>query len=129
MGKWDTFAETNYQLVRLAQDAREYDQKNGDGKDVVLTFCDSSRIDGTIDMWVDARVVRYQSKLAVYYRKGDMVCVRGKVRYKLQDDGSVRAKIYDAVVVSAINLREREAEALGTTAKLEEFIEGAPKFE
>lgn len=94
--KLDTFAETQY-MVKLAQDPKVYKRDDG-SHDVVLTFCDSSRFDNLIDMWVDARVVRGQADRAKRLRKGDIVWIKGKLRFKRQEDGQVRGKIYDAVV-------------------------------
>ena len=60
--KFDTYANTTY-LVRLAQDAKVFPRKD-EGEDVVLTFCDNSRIDSTETLWVDARVVKFQAPRA-----------------------------------------------------------------
>lgn len=103
--KYDTYAQTTY-LVRLAQDAKSFDRTDGE-KDVVLTFCDNSRIDKTESLWVDARVVKFQAPRAVGYKKGDEVQITGKLRFKRQDDGTIRGKIYDAVVNSFVKLSER----------------------
>lgn len=107
--KFDTYSTTTY-LVRLAQDATVFTRKDGEGEDVVLTFIDTSRVDNTMDLWVDARVVRYQADRAKLFRKGDEVQITGKVRYKEQKDGRVRGKIYDASVQSFVALKGREAE-------------------
>lgn len=108
--KYDTFATTTY-LVKLAQDATVFTRSDGEGEDVVLTFVDNSRIESTIDtLWVDARVVRYQSERCKLYRKGDEVQVTGKLRLKEQKDGSIRGKIYDAQVNSFTPLKGRDAE-------------------
>lgn len=104
--KLDTFSETVY-MVKLAQDPKAYPRDDG-SYDVVLTFCDSSRFDTHEDMWVDARVVRGQSDRARKFRKGDQVQIKGKMRYKRQDDGRYRGKIFDAVVNSFVNTSERE---------------------
>ena len=103
--KLDTFAETVY-MVKLAADPKAYPRDDG-SHDVVLTFCDSSRFDNHEDMWVDARVVRGQSDRAKKMRKGDQVQVKGKVRYKRQEDGKYRGKIFDAVFQSFVNTSER----------------------
>lgn len=103
--KFDTYANTTY-LVRLAQDAKVFDRKD-EGQDVVLTFCDNSRIDSTETLWVDARVVKFQAPRAKGYKKGDEVQVMGKLRFKKQDDGTLRGKIYDAVVNSFVKLSDR----------------------
>lgn len=105
--KYDTFAETTY-LVRLAQDAKVFDRTDG-GEDIVLTFCDNSRVETTEDMWVDARLARFQNERGKLLRKGDDIQVRGKLRFKKQDDGSYRGKIYDAVFNSFVILRDRAA--------------------
>lgn len=121
--KFDTYADTTY-LVRLAQDAKVFDRtKDGAkvGEDVVLTFVDSSRITGTEDLWVDARIAAFQSDRAKGYRKGDEVQIRAKLRFKRQDNGEIRGKMYDAVVSSFVKLSERNAEAAPDT--------GAPVFE
>jgi hypothetical protein len=107
--KFDTFAETTY-LVRLAQDAKVFERKDG-GEDVVLTFCDNSRVETTEDMWVDARVAKFQSDRAKLHKKGDEIQVKGKLRFKKQDDGTYRGKIYDAVVSSFVALSKRAGEA------------------
>lgn len=108
--KLDTFAEYTV-MVKLAQDPKAYPRDDG-SHDVVLTFCDASRFDNHEDMWVDARVVRGQSDRAKRFRKGDQVQIRGKLRFKRQDDGRVRGKIFDAVVNSFVNTSERtEVEA------------------
>jgi hypothetical protein len=103
--KYDTFATTTY-LVRLAQNAKVFPRDDG-GEDVVLTFCDNSRVDKTLDLWVDARVVKFQGERAKLFAKGDEVQVTGKLRIKEQKDGTVRGKIYDAVVNSFVNTKER----------------------
>ena len=107
--KYDTFAETTY-LVRLAQDAKVFERKDS-GEDVVLTFCDNSRVDNTEDLWVDARVARFQAERAKNFKKGDELQIRGKLRFKRQDDGTYRGKIYDAVVNSFVKLSDRGGEA------------------
>lgn len=104
--KLDTFAETTY-LVKLAQDPKVYEREDK-SHDVVLTFCDSSRFENLLDMWVDARVVRGQGERAKKLRKGDMVQIRGKLRFKRQNDGEVRGKIYDAVISTFTQTAERE---------------------
>lgn len=106
--KYDTFATTIY-LVRLAQDAKVFKRDDG-GDDVVLTFCDNSRIESTESMWVDARVAKFQSDRAKAYLKGDELQIQGKLRFKKQDDGSMRGKIYDATINSFTALRDRVAE-------------------
>lgn len=103
--KLDTFAESNY-YVKLAQDPKVYPRDDG-SFDVVLTFCDSSKFDNHLDLWIDARVVRGQSDRGRKMRKGDMVQVKGKMRYKRQEDGTVRGKIFDAVFHSFVNTSER----------------------
>lgn len=111
--KFDTHATTIY-LVRLAQDAKVFDRKDG-GTDVVLTFCDNSRIDGTETLWVDARVAKFQSDRAKDYKKGDEVQIMGKLRFKKQDDGTLRGKVYDATISSFVKLAARA----GTTPAAE----------
>lgn len=120
--KFDTHAKTIY-LVRLAQDAKVFPRKSGDGEDVVLTFVDGSRIEGTEELWVDARVAKFQADRAKGYRKGDEVQIDGKLRFKLQDDGKIRGKIYDAVVSSFVKLGERATEGEAETKG------GTPVFE
>jgi single-stranded DNA-binding protein len=104
--KLDTYAQTIY-LVKLAQDPKVY-KREDESHDVVLTFCDSSRFDNLEDLWVDARVVRGQSDRAKRLRKGDMVQIAGKLRFKKQDDGKIRGKIYDAVVQTFTQTADRE---------------------
>ncbi len=104
--KLDTFAETTY-MVKLAQDPKAYPRDDG-SHDVVLTFCDSSRFDNHVDLWVDARVVRGQSERAKKYRKGDQVQIKGKLRIKMQEDGKPRGKIFDATVNSFVSTADRE---------------------
>lgn len=106
--KFDTYATTTY-LVRLAQDAKVFERKDGKGIDVSLTFVDNSRIEGTEEMWVDARVLSFQADRAKNYAKGDEVQVTGKLRFKRQEDGTLRGKIYDARVESFVKLSERNA--------------------
>jgi hypothetical protein len=106
--KYDTFATTTY-FVRLAQDAKVFARPDG-GEDVVVTFCDNTRIAGTEDLWVDARVTKFLTDRAKGYRKGDEVQVSGKLRFKKQDDGSIRGKIYDATVNSFISMKDRGIE-------------------
>ena len=112
--KFDTFATTTY-LVRLAQDAKVFDRTDG-GEDVVLTFCDNSRVETTEDLWVDCRLARFQGERGKLLRKGDEIQVAGKLRFKKQDDGSLRGKIYDAVFNSFVPLRDR-APAVKADAK------------
>ena len=104
--KLDTFSKTTY-FVKLAADPKVYVRED-QGHDVVLTFCDSSRFDNLEDLWVDARVVRYQSDRAKKFRKGDIVQIEGKLRFKRQEDGKYRGKIYDAMVNSFTPTSERE---------------------
>lgn len=106
--KYDTFSETIY-FVRLAQDAKSFQRKDGEPDDVVLTFCDNNRIPNHEDLWVDARVVKFQSERASKFMKGDICQIKGKLRWKKQDDGSYRGKIYDAIVHSYTPTRDREA--------------------
>lgn len=103
--KFDTYATTIY-FVRLAQDAKVFKRKD-EGEDVVLTFCDDSRVEGTEQLWVDARIIKFQSERAKKYLKGDLVQIEGKLRFKLQDDGKYRGKIYDAKVNSFEKLSDR----------------------
>lgn len=118
--KMDTFAETTY-LVRLTSDAKVFKRKTGEGEDVVLNFVDSSWVKDHEDLWVDARVANFQAERAKKYKKGDHVQIRGKLRFKRQDDGTIRGKIFDAVVSSFVKLSDRE----GTEAA----AESAPVFE
>lgn len=111
--KLDTYA-TYTALVKLAQDPKVY-KREDESHDVVLTFCDSSRFENLEDMWVDARVVRGQSDRAKRFRKGDIVQINGKLRFKRQDDGKIRGKIYDAVVQSFTPTAEREEMTPSTT--------------
>jgi hypothetical protein len=104
--KLDTFA-TYTAYVKLAADPKVYVRDDG-SHDVVLTFCDSSRFEQLEDLWVDARVVRGQSDRAKKMRKGDQVQVSGKLRFKRQEDGKYRGKIYDAVFNSFVPTVERE---------------------
>src|SRR5688500_133796 len=117
--KLDTFAETVY-MVKLAADPKAYPRDAG-SLYVLLTFCDSSRFETHEDLWVDARVVRGQSERAKKMRKGHAVQIKGKVRYKRQEDGKYRGKIFDAVFQSFVNTSERaEIEVAGSTgAKFE----------
>jgi single-stranded DNA-binding protein len=104
--KMDTFARyTAY--VKLAQDPKVYKRDDG-SHDVVLTFCDSSRFDNLEDMWVDARVHRGQGDRAKKLRKGDLCQIEGKLRFKRQEDGKVRGKIYDAIVSTFTPTGDRE---------------------
>jgi hypothetical protein len=107
--KYDSFAEYSI-LVRLAQDAKVFPRKDG-GEDVVVTFCDNSRVNETMDMWVDARIARHQAERAKGYRKGDELLIKGKLRFKLQKDGTIRGKIYDATVNSFTKLKDRPGAA------------------
>lgn len=111
--KYDTFAQTTY-LVRLAADAKVFPRKDSEGEDVVVTFCDNSRIDNTESLWVDARVAKFQNDRAKLFKKGDELQVRGKLRFKKMDDGQWRGKIYDAVVDSFTVTRGRDGAAGGT---------------
>lgn len=103
--KFDSFARYTA-LVRLAQDAKTFPRQDG-GEDVVVTFCDNSRINGTLDLWVDARMARHQADRAKKLLKGDEIQVEGKLRFKLQDDGKIRGKIYDATFASFVKLNAR----------------------
>jgi hypothetical protein len=112
--KFDTFASTIY-LVKLAQDAKIYKNEPDEegqtrGDDVVLTFCDNSRFNNTEDLWVDARVIGFQKDRAKGLRKGDQVQITGKLRFKKNDDGTYRGKIYDAIISSFVNTRGRMEE-------------------
>lgn len=104
--KLDTFAKAIY-MVKLAADPKVYKRDDG-SHDVVLTFCDSSRFDNHEDLWVDARVVRGQADRAKKMRKGDQVQIEGKLRFKRQEDGKWRGKIFDAVFYSFVPTAERE---------------------
>lgn len=104
--KFDTFATTTY-YVKLAQDAKVFTREDK-GEDVVLTFCDNSRIEGTEELWVDARIARFQADRAKLYRHGDPVQITGKLRFKRQNDGAIRGKIYDATVDSFVYTKDRE---------------------
>lgn len=103
--KLDTFSETTA-LVKLAADPKVYIREDK-SLDVVLVYCDSSRFDNHQDLWVDARVIRSQQDRARKFRKGDMVQIRGKMRYKKQNDGGLRGKIFDAYIQSFTNTSER----------------------
>lgn len=103
--KMDTFSETTA-LVKLAADPKVYIREDK-SLDVVLTYCDSSRFDNHMDLWVDARVIRSQQDRARKFRKGDMVQIRGKMRFKRQNDGGVRGKVFDAFIQSFTNTSER----------------------
>ena len=108
--KFDTFSRyTAY--VKLAMDARVFEREDDKSEDVVLTFCDNSRVNNTEELWVDARVSRWQAERARLFRKGDQVQIEGKLRFKAQHDGRWRGKIYDAVVNSFVNLSERMGDA------------------
>ncbi len=107
---YDTFSQTTY-LVKLAQDAKTFKRDDGKPDDVSLTFADNSRIKGTETLWVDARVIPFHADRASKLRKGDIVQLVGKVRYKRQDDGSMRGKIYDAYLSSFVNTQERDGAA------------------
>lgn len=113
--KFDTYAETTY-LVRLAVDAKTWTREKDGGEDVVLTFVDNSRLDNNESLWVDARVANFQAERAKGYLKGDIVQVKGKLRFvKSKKDGEMRGKMYDATVQSFVSLKERGAEAPETT--------------
>jgi single-stranded DNA-binding protein len=127
MNKYDTFAKTIY-LVKLAQDPKVFPRDKDGGEDVVLTFCDNTRIDGTEDLWVDARVARFQAERAKKYRKGDEVQVEGKLRFKRNNEGGLRGKIYDAQVSSFAKLSERTAGAGPVEAPAAE-ADSRPAFE
>ena len=103
--KLDTFGEVTY-MVKLAADPKVYSREDK-SLDVVLTFCDSSRFDNHLDLWVDARVLRGQQDRARKFRKGDMVQIVGKLRFKKQNDGGVRGKIFDARISSFQNTSDR----------------------
>lgn len=109
----DTFAETVY-LVRLPQDPKSFRREDGTGDDVVLTFADNSRIPSTETLWVDARVRKHQSERAAKFSKGDIVQVRGKLRFKKGLDGNLRGKIYDADISSFTNTTDRAPAMLPT---------------
>lgn len=118
--KFDTFSQSTY-LVRLAQDAKVFERKDG-GEDVVVTFCDNSRIEGTESLWIDARVVKFQSERAKNYKKGDEVQVSAKLRFKKQDDGTLRGKMYDAVISSFVKLAARAEGNGGELPKVEDDL-------
>ncbi len=103
---YDTFATTTY-LVKLAADPRSFKRDDGKPDDVTVTFADNSRIAGTETLWVDARVAGFQAERTLKYRKGDIVQVSGKLRFKKQDDGSLRGKIYDAIINSFVPTADR----------------------
>lgn len=115
MKTFDTFAKTTY-LIKLAADPKVYTRKvkhetkgEIEVEDVVLTFADNSRIEGTLDvLWVDARVRSFINNRAKKYAKGDILQVTGKLRIRLQDDGTVRGKMYDVDVDSFVATAERE---------------------
>lgn len=122
---YDTPSTTVY-MCRLANDPKVF-QRKGDkpGEDVVLSFADNSGIEGHETMWVDARVANFQAERAKKYLKGDIVQIRGKVRYKMQKDGTLRAKIYNAEVESFQSLKDRGAGA-GAAAAAGEGAEDLP---
>jgi len=133
MQKYDTFAKTTY-LVKLAMDPKIYTRKDGKGNDVVLTFVDNSRIEGTEQLWIDARVRPFIAERAAKYRKGDAMQVTGKLRFKKQEDGNWRGKIYDADIDSFVPLKDRAAEAGSGMADIKPDVPadmdfGTPAFE
>lgn len=105
----DTFAKTTY-LVKLSQDAKVFPRKDGKGDDVVITFADNSRITGTETLWVDAKPRSFANDRVSKYKKGDVVQVTGKLRFKKQDDGSMRGKIFDAEIDSFVRTAPPDAE-------------------
>lgn len=122
--KFDTFATVTY-LVKLAQDPKTFKRDDG-GEDVVLTFCDNSRIEGTEDLWVDARVAKFIAERAKKYRKGDEVQITGKLRFKRNNEGGLRGKIYDAMVNSFVKLSDRAV--ANENAPADEAPAGVPAF-
>lgn len=106
MSKFDTYAQTTY-YVRLAGDARTYEREDKEGEDVVITFMDSSRVNNTEDLWVDARVARFQADRAKLLKKGDEVQVEGKLRFKLDREGKMRGKMYDVTFKTFAKLSDR----------------------
>ena len=103
--KLDTFSETIY-MVKLAADPKAFIRQD-ESLDVVLTFIDTSRFKGHMDLWVDARVLRAHSERAMKFRKGDIVQLRSKLRFRLNNNGTIRGKMFDAYVSSFVNTSER----------------------
>ncbi len=96
--KFDTYS-TYTAFVRLTNDAKVFEGKDKEGnlrEDVVLTFVDNSRLDTTESLWVDARVAVWHAGRAKKLKKGDAVQLSGKLRFKKNDNGELRGKIYDA---------------------------------
>jgi single-stranded DNA-binding protein len=104
--KLDTFSSFTA-LVRLAQDPKVFKREDG-SHDVVLTFCDSSRFDNHEDLWIDARMGRTVADRSKKLRKGDQVQISGKLRFKKQNDGTYRGKIFDAQLATFTPTMERE---------------------
>lgn len=104
---YDTFAKTTF-LIKLAQDPRVFTRKDGK-EDVVLTFADNSRVEGTVEViWVDARVKSFMNDRAKKYRKGDIMQITGKYRIRLQDDGTIRGKMYEVDVDSFVKTKSED---------------------
>lgn len=112
--RYDSYT-TYTAMVRLTGEPKVFQGKDKEGKpreDVVLPFVDSSRIEGTEDLWVDARVAPWHAERAKKLHKGDTVQLTGKLRFKKNDNGEIRGKMYDVQMATFADFG-RESDGAG----------------
>lgn len=123
MGNWTTDKETIYKNVRLVGETKFF-AASGEGKDHKPAATFFPIIDGTKggeDIFVDVKVVRGAERLAGL-KKGQEVTVTGTVEFKLDNQGKMRGKIWDARVSlpqatrDALKLASDEAAAAAAEA-------------
>jgi hypothetical protein len=123
--KYDTFSSTIWKMVRV-QDVKVFGE--GEKRNVILTFCDGSKSKDTIDIWIDA-YVEGNPDFTSLYQKGDIVCITGKLRIRMDNKGNPRGRVYDAVVEGFAPLKERMAAAAPVTKPtLPEGDMGNPEY-
>lgn len=109
MGNYATKNHVSYFDVRLVRDAKHFEASGDKPAATYLTFVHSVKGEDC-DTFIDARVVR-GAKLFSGLKKGDsMVVIHGELTFKTGKDDEVRGIIYDAQVVTKVNLKERAEE-------------------
>lgn len=111
--KYDSQDRYSIYNATLAKDPRITEGNNGTM--VSLTFVSNSRSDRHTDLWVEANVGDFQTALARYLKKGDVLGVSGKPALRNWDDKEgnerqsfelVRAEIFPPISLF-MELKER----------------------
>lgn len=124
MGNYSTKNIMVFEAVKLVSNPRHFSATDDMPAATYLTIVHGTK--GGEDVFVDAKVVR-GAVLFAGLRKGDLCCtIKGRYELTRDRNGNLRGKIYDADIVTTVDLKARAEEAGKTSDKAAATADVAP---